>query len=189
MFRAQHERRGCCSPGRPHGAASSREAGAGGVFSRQGGKERSEEAAQEGAALGEDCTWSCCRRRCSATCSISVPLREVEPVEALLAEKARHLVDGGALCNCQHLQAHSSQAGTTYQTHGSVAAHGLALPSTGQCPPQTPQGRACRTDCFWARQDEEASPSRASPPRQRRSPWAATCSKQLEEGQRLPGRT
>ena len=64
--RAQHERRDCCSPGRPHGAASSREAGAGGVFPREGGKERSEEAAQEGAALGEDCTWSCCRRCCYA---------------------------------------------------------------------------------------------------------------------------
>ena len=75
------------------------------------------------------------------------------------------------------------------QTHGSVAAHGLALPSNGQCPPQTPQWRACRTEYFWTRPDEEASPSQASPQRQRRSPWAATVSNQLEEGQRLPCRT
>ena len=75
------------------------------------------------------------------------------------------------------------------QTHGSVAAHGLVLPSNGQCPPQTPQWRACRTEYFWTRPDEEASPSQASPQRQRRSPWAATVSKQLEEGQRLPCRT
>ena len=109
---------------RLHGAAASREESAGGVFPREGGKERSEEAAQEGAALGEDCTWSCCLRRCSATSSVSVQFREVEPVEALLASKARQLGDGGAPCNCRYLQAHRPEPDTLVG-HSSRA--GLAL--------------------------------------------------------------
>ena len=63
-------------------------------------------------------------RRCSASCSGFAHLREVEPVEALIASNARQLGDGGALCNCRYLQAHRPEPDTLVG-HSSQA--GLAL--------------------------------------------------------------
>ena len=79
---------------RPHGGTTAREARQGGVFLREGGQQKRQEATQEGEALGETGAAETGSRRCAHSCSgVAIKRGRVQWVESFVVEEG-HGADG-----------------------------------------------------------------------------------------------
>ena len=79
---------------RPHGGTTAREARQGGVFLREGGQQKRQEATQEGEALGETGAAETGSRRCAHICSgVAIKRGRVQWVESFVVEEG-HGADG-----------------------------------------------------------------------------------------------
>ena len=113
---------------RPHGGTTAREARQGGVFLREGGQQKRQEATQEGEALGETGAAETGSRRCAHSCS-GVAINEdvssgskPSSLKRDTVRTVRAVFVGGASC-----PAHGRSA-----TQRSVSAQWLVVPRRGR---------------------------------------------------------